>query len=317
MNATRHQTLIAVALTITCVLTAQPTQADDVLTGAFLKKRTDAILGLMSFQLTPDVTTGSLSLNNEPTGNPDVFMITLGGGFTMSQDFPLYLEGTLGYSRYDPIFLASDGQVQRFVPTKWNTLSLTGGVGWDFPISEELKFRPIFNFSYGHVASDSVVAGTILENQTGEEFEFLQNGTLDVYGLGGTLMLDYERYRDKNEIDVELRYTNIKLKSFSDAPAAVQGSSNAQSLSLWTRWRAPTRFTAMNKPVRYVLEAAHTSYFGDMRGALGFKALNSLGVGLELDSSAREKIISRTRLVFRYQFGNNVKGTSVGLAISF
>lgn len=312
MNTSRHQTLIAFALTITCVLTALPTQAD-VLTGAFLKKRTDAILGLMSFQLTPDVTTGSLSLNNEPTGNPDVYMVTLGGGFTMSQDFPLYIEGTLGYSRYDPIFLASDGVVKRFVPTKWNTLSLTGGVGWDFPIAKELKFRPIFNFSYGHIASDSVVASTFI----GEDFEFLRNGTLDVYGLGGTLMLDYERYRDENEIDVELRYTNIKLKSFSDAPAAVEGSSNAQSLSLWTRWRAPTRFTAMKKPVRYVLEAAHTSYFGDMRGALGFDALNSLGVGLELDTSARGKIISRARVVFRYQFGHNVEGTSVGLAISF
>lgn len=194
---------------------------------------------------------------------------------------------------------------------------MTSGIGWDFTVARELKFRPIFNFSFGRVASDSVVAGTILKNQTGDEFEFLQNGTLDVYGLGGTLMLDYERYRDENEIDVELRYTNIILQSFSDAPAAVQGSSDAQSLSLWTRWRAPTRFTAMNKPVRYVLEAAHTSYFGDMRGALGFNALNSLGVCLELDSSAREKIITRTRLVFRYQFGSNVKGTSVGFAISF
>jgi len=45
--------------------------------------------------------------------------------------------------------LPINGQVQRFVPAKWNTLSLTGGVGWDFPISRELKFRPIFNFSLG------------------------------------------------------------------------------------------------------------------------------------------------------------------------
>jgi hypothetical protein len=73
----------------------------------------------------------------------------------------------------------------------------------------------------------------------------------------------------------------------------------------------------MNKPVRYVLEAARTSYFGDMRGALGFDALNSLGVGLELDSSARAKIITRARMVLRYQFGSNVRGTSVGLAVSF
>lgn len=316
LNTIRSQILNAAALAITCVFTPLPTQADELL-GSNLKKRADAILGLMSFQLTPDVTTGSLSLSNEPTGNPDVYMVTLGGGFTMSQDYPLYLEGTLGYSRYDPAFLASDGEVERPVPTKWNTLSLTGGIGWDFPVAKELKFRPIFNFSYGRVASDSTVAGTILENQTGEDFEFLQNGTLDVYGLGGTLMLDYERYRDENEIDVELRYTNITLQSFSDAPAAVQGSSVAQSLSLWTRWRAPTGFTALKKPVRYVLEAARTSYLGDMRGVLGFNYLSSVGVGLELDSSAHKVIVTRTRLVLRYKFGNNVAGTSVGFAISF
>lgn len=287
------------------------------LTGAKLKERTDAILGLMSFMLTPDVTTGSLSVSNEPTGNPDIFMVTLGGGATMSQDFPLYLEGTLGYSRYDPSFISSDGLVERPIPTKWNSVSLTGGVGWDFPVAHELVLRPIFNFSLGRVASDSFVAGTILENQTGEDFEFLMQGTLDVFGLGGTLMLDYERYRDKNEIDIELRYTNIHLQSYSDAPAAVQGTSNAQSLSLWSRWRAPTNFTAMNRPVRYVLEAARTSYIGDMRGALGFDDLNSLGIGLELDSSAHEIIVTRTRLIFRYQFGDNVQGTSVGFAISF
>ena len=54
-----------------------------------------------------------------------------------------------------------------------------------------------------------------------------------------------------------------------------------------------------------------------MRGALGFDALNSVGVGLELDSSAHEIIVTRTRLILRYQFGENVEGTSVGFAISF
>lgn len=320
MNMIRLRTVICVAMLNICLFIPQPVLGDVVFTGENLKnlkKRTDAILGLMSYALTPDVTTGSLSLSNEPTDNPDIFMVTLGGGFTMSKDLPLYLEGTLGYSRYDPSFLASDGEVKRPVPTKWNSLSVTGGVGWDFPVAEDLTFRPIFNFSYGRVASDSSVAGTILENQTGKDFEFLHNGTLDVYGLGGALMLDYERYRDENEIDIELRYTNIKLQSFSDAPATVQGSSNAQSLNLWTRWRAPTGLVLMTKPVRYVLEAAHTTYFGDMRGALGFNALNSIGAGLELDSSAYKIIVTRTRLLFRYQFGRNVQGTSVGIAVSF
>ncbi|MGR5420757.1 hypothetical protein [Vibrio sp. PNB22_4_1] len=295
---------------------SEPAKSDTLL-GANLKKRADAILGLMSFQLSPDVTTGSLSLNNEPTGNPDVLMSTLGGGFTVGKGFPLYLEGTLGYSRYDPIFLASDGQITRPVPTKWNTLSVTGGVGWDFPIIDDLVFRPIVNFSYGRVASDSSVASSYIQRETGDDFEFLKSGNLDVYGLGGALMLDYERYKDEYEIDTELRYTNITLKSFSNAPESMQGSTVAQSLSLWMRWRAPTGFTVLKKPVRYVIEAARTGYIGDMRGALGFDYLNSVGIGLELDSSHYDITVTRTRLILRYQFGDNIEGTSLGFAISF
>jgi len=69
--------------------------------------------------------------------------------------------------------------------------------------------------------------------------------------------------------------------------------------------------------MRYVLEAAHTIYIGDMCGTLGFDSLNSVGVGLELDSSDNDIVVTRTRLVFRYKFGDNVEGTSVVLAISF
>ena len=248
MKAICCKTLSAFALAVTCVFTPLPTQAD-VLVDANLKERANAIVGLMSFMLTPDVTTGSLSLSNNQTGNPDIALDTLGGGFTMSQNIPLYLEGTLGYSRYDPTFLFSNGQAESRVSTKWESFSLTGGIGWDFLIAKELKLRPLFNFSYGRVHSNIAIASNIFKNQTGDDFEFLINGTLDVFGLGGSLILDYERYRDKNEIDVELRYTNITLQSFSDAPAVVQGSSVAQSLSLWTRWRAPTGLMALKKPV--------------------------------------------------------------------
>lgn len=312
-SAIRPHALIAAMLVILGPLPARA----DALIGANLEDRVNAALAVMSFALTPDVTTGSLSLSNAPTDNPDLSMTTLGGGATMSQEVPIYLEGTAGYSRYDPTFIASNGQTDKAVPTKWNGLSLTGGIGWDFPVVQDLKFRPIFNFSLGRVVSDTKIASSALQLYTGEDIDFLEHGSLEVYGLGGSLMLDYERYRPENEIDVELRYSNIQLQSYGNTSPAVQGSSDAQSVSLWSRWRAPTGFTALQRPIRYVLEAARTEYLGDMRGALGFNALNSLGVGLELDSSAHDIIITRTRLVFRYQFGDHVQGTSVGLAVSF
>ena len=278
-----------------------------------LQKRVNGVLAMMGYMLTPDVTTGSLGVSNAATGNPDLGMSTLGGGFTVRRESPLYLEGTLGYARYDPTFVGASGQVERSVAAKWDAYSATGGVGWDFPLSKELVLRPIFNFSYGRV--DSKVSAT--QTGTGEEIAFLHNGQLNAYGLGGSLVLDYERYRPENEIDLELRYSNIYLHSFGGSSAAVRGGADAQSISLWSRWRAPTGATMLERPLRYALEFAYTTFLGDLDGALGFNHLSSIGTGLELDSSARDVYVTRTRLMARYKIGEHVSGWSIGLAVTF
>jgi hypothetical protein len=304
----------AAAVALACALASPPALGQ--LVEGNLQQRVNGVLAMMGYMLTPDVTTGSLGISNAATGNPDLSMSTLGGGFTMSTEsrlYPLYLEGTLGYARYDPTFIGSSGQVERSVAAKWDAYSATGGVGWDFPLGRELVFRPVFNFSYARV--DSHVSAT--QTGTGEELDFLHNGRLNAYGLGGSLVLDYERYRPGNQIDVELRYTNINLHSFGDTSAAVKGSADAQSISLWSRWRAPTGATMLERPLRYVLEFAHTTFLGDLDGVLGFNYLSSIGTGLELDSSAYDVAVTRTRLMARYKFGEHVRGWSIGLAVNF
>ncbi|CAB3808630.1 hypothetical protein LMG28688_06808 [Paraburkholderia caffeinitolerans] len=285
--------------------------------GGNVKQHADAVLAIMSYTTVPDVTTSNLSVNSGATGNPGFGQTQFGGGFTLSKSFPLYLEGTLAYSRYDPVFIATDGAQQRAIPTKWNTFSGTVGIGWDFRIADELVFRPILNGTLGRVSSDLKVGQTIFNHVTDRNLEFLQNGSLDAYGYGGSLMLDYEHYRENYEIDAELRATDIYLRSFGGTSAAVQGSAMAQQVSLWTRWRAPTGWHALDRPIRYVLEGAYSHYFGDSAGVLGFNDLTSLGVGLELDSSKYPIIITRTRAMVRYVFGHNVHGVSFGFAMSF
>ncbi|MNY52823.1 hypothetical protein D3C86_1885310 [compost metagenome] len=76
-------------------------------------------------------------------------------------------------------------------------------------------------------------------------------------------------------------------------------------------------WTLLDRPLRYVLEAARTEYLGEQRGLLGFNSLNSLGLGLELDSSKYKVFVTRTRLVARYMFSHNTSGYSLGLAMSF
>lgn len=73
---------------------------------------------------------------------------------------------------------------------------------------------------------------------------------------------------DDYEVDVELRYSNIQLRSFEEDYSSIQGSSEANILSIWTRWRAPTGITMLNNPLRYVLEGSNTTFFGAQRNVL-------------------------------------------------
>ena len=189
-----------------------------------LQKRVNGVLALMGYTLFPDVTTSSLSITNSSSGNPSFKMAQLGGGFTVSKSFPLYLEGNAAFSRYDPMFIATNGTEQREIPAQWTTVTGTVGVGWDFPLARELVLRPIANFTLGHMETDVSAAARIIEFQTGKEINFLENGQLNAVGLGGSLMLDYEHYRENYEIDVEVRYTNIYLQSIPGTSEGVKGS---------------------------------------------------------------------------------------------
>ena len=92
--------------------------ADAGIIGGNIKKRTSGVLTLMGYTLTPDVTTGSIAISDGETGNPEIMMISLGGGATISKGFPLYLEGTASFSRYDPTFAATGGLDDRRLPAK-------------------------------------------------------------------------------------------------------------------------------------------------------------------------------------------------------
>jgi len=176
---------------------------------------------------------------------------------------------------------------------------------------------PRFNFGLGQIASDLSVGSRYLSWRTGKDLDFLDGGKMNAYGLGGSIMLDYEDVSPEREIDIEWRYTNIQLKTFSGTAESVKGTASAEASSLYGRYRAPTGLNLLDRPLRYVLEAAHTTYLGSQRGMLGFNYMTSLGGGFELDSSAYDVLVTRTRLVARYAFGENVRGFALGLAMSF
>jgi hypothetical protein len=313
----RHLAVVAIVLTVAGGAAAQVQPRAFEIIGGNVQERANAVLTLMAYSVVPDLTSSFLSIDNSTSGNPELTMTQIGGGFTISESFPIWVEGLVGFNRYDPKFVATNGEESREVPVKWNTFAGTGGIGFDFhmPFYRELIFRPIFNFSLGHVESDSALAGRLIELRSEHELNFLEDGRLNAYGLGGSAMLAWYHYRDTYEIEVELRYTNILLQSF-DSSEAVSGSVDAETVSLWSRWRQPIGLIALQRPVRYVLEFANTTYIGDQAGVLGFNYLSTVGGGFEFDTSAVHLVISRVRFIGRYAFGEGVTGAAFSISVS-
>jgi hypothetical protein len=177
--------------------------------------------------------------------------------------------------------------------------------------------RPIFNFTLGRVVSDLKVAKWWVESKTNEDLNFLDGGKLEAYGLGGSLMLDYEKFAPDHDDDLEIRYTNVELTSQGSSSAGVEGHAKAESVSIWARTRFPTGWGyAMGRPIRYVYEVATTRFLG-AQAEVGLTQMNSVGIGLEVDSSAKDIWATRWRIVARYKFGPGMSGHAIGLAISF
>src|SRR5262245_50309497 len=108
----RHARTTALALAIAGALSAAPAwgQPDFSVIGGNVQKRANAVLTLMAFSVAPDVTAGSLTINSAKTDNPSITLFQTGSGFTLASSFPLYLEGFVGFNRYDPTFVATNGE---------------------------------------------------------------------------------------------------------------------------------------------------------------------------------------------------------------
>lgn len=295
--------------------------------GSGLRRNADGVLGMLGYSVMPGAAASSLQISHAETSNPGLIMGQFGSGFTVSDSFPLYLEGYLGYSRYSPGFVFQDnvGRITARLPVDWNSVAATGGIGWDFKLSDHWVLRPIIDVTAGYVASDLTLAGAAISkhfNRDSLALRFLRNGTLNAAGAGASLVLAYYIKREAYEFDLELRSTNNYLTSYGGTSRAVRGEANAISAAIWARLRWPTGFTMLRRPVRYVLETQHSLSFGDQAKSLGFDRLSRVGGGLETDTGALNlgafgMYAQRIRVTGSYIFGPNVSGWSSGIGISF
>jgi hypothetical protein len=291
-----------------------------------LRLRPGGVLGIMGYNMSPDGAANALEIDRGSAVSADgssVFQLSqFGAGFTLSESFPLWLEGYMGTARYDPRAVFT-GLGARRVPLRWNNVTATVGVGYDIRLAEYLWLRPIFNLAAGYAASDASLFGGFLEWRFGADVPELTDKHVNAWGIGGSLMLAYYDHQPARDIDVELRYTQLRLATFGDTMREARGTSDAITLGLWARYRWPMGIEAFGRPVRWAVDGNFSTYLGDQRDIMGFAWAAKVGGGVELDIGRHEigglgLYLSRVRLMARYFFADGgVTGTSVGLGFSF
>jgi hypothetical protein len=311
--------LLATALAAAPVARAQNGLED--LAGFSIERHAKGALAVLGISAVPSETASTLQLNTgtRPDGGSDFQAGQLGAGITLSESVPLYLEGYIGIDRYVPRFTLTDGEQTARLPLKWTGFAATGGVGWDFRLSDNLVLRPMANVMLGQIVSDTAFIAQFIANHIGEEdAHFLRDGGLTAGGLGGSLVLAYDRsWANDLQAEYTLRYTYLRLRPIA-GDRDVVAHADAETLALWSRLRMPTGVDVFGGPLRTVAEFSASWLPGDQGEILNTDWLAQAGYGIEFDvAQTGLPLVTKGRLVFRYTLGEHLTGYGLGMAVSF
>lgn len=311
-----------IILIILAFMLSSPVAAQDLLESAFEKLQREnaagslAVMGLAGI---PDDSASAISLQSDTRNRDyDFKSAQLGGGFRLSEGVPIYLEGYIGYARYDPVLTFSGTDQTTALPLKWTSVVATGGVGYQFDLGERWKMTPMAHISVGRTQSDASVATQVIANRLGIEGDFVESGGLWAGGAGGSLTLDYHLpLENDREFEASLRHTHIEYWPIGDDKDLLVQSTAANTV-LWTRYRFPTGKRMFGRPVRWVGDLSLSYLIGDQSIVLGTDWLARVGGGIEVDlSDTWVPWVTTTRLMVRYYGSDTVNGFTVGLAASF
>ncbi len=293
-------------------------QSIDDGSGFDVRENIKGALAILGISAAPNESASVLLLDKNVKNGDDYDLRggQIGGGFRVSSDVPVFLEGYVGFTNYDPVFLLSEGGTNTDIPSYWTSIAATGGVGWQFDISEGWKIRPMVNFSIGRVQSDSSIAAHLVNVILDDDLDFLSDGGITALGYGGSLVAEYNRrWASNHELDLRFRHTHIILEPMD---TDLVGQAEAISTVAWSRVRVPTGVRVFSQPTRWVGEVSASYLPGDQGIVLDSEWLAQLGAGIELDLSRNDSAwIEEFRVMARVAKGDNIEGYSVGVAIKF
>jgi len=270
-----------------------------------------AALGLAT---APPAYNALLFLERVRPGDLDFASGQLGAWGTPLENSDLYVEGFLASQFYTPSFDIA-GDSARIEDVKWRSVSATGGIGWDFPLTERLSIRPVVNAAIGRITSNSDVS---VADMPGGTADFIAGDAVEAFGYGGSLALDYAFQTDERQIEFRMRHARLRHVAIgvTDDP---RSSTDTIATSAIARHRMPIPdWRVAGGRVRWVVEATYARYDGDTGKVLGLPWIARLGTGVEFETGQLGRYAPpRVRTMVRYVFGEDFEGIGFGAGLVF
>lgn len=275
-----------------------------------------AALAVLGIAATPNDTLPSVSVLSA-TGDTSSFRSTQLRGGTNAFDNDLYIEGLVAYQRYNPTLIFPEIAPGTEVDVTWASVAGTVGIGWDFRLAGDWKIRPSGHLSLGHVTADAFLVDLPIPLGTVRADEVV-DGSLDAYGLGGSLSIFRDATFGPWQAEYKFRRTYLQFHPINE-PQAGNATASSNQTTLFSRHRYPLQDTRVfNLASKLVLDAGLVLYHGDGATVLRTDWAATVGVGLELETETLGlPVVQAGRVMVNAVVAEEFDGLSVGFGLRF
>ncbi|WP_171124818.1 MULTISPECIES: autotransporter domain-containing protein [unclassified Ruegeria] len=275
-----------------------------------------AALSVLSIAATPNETMSSFSFLRAAGDTKSLRSTQLRGGYH-PLDNGLYLEGLVAYQKYNPVLFFPEIAPGVDVDVTWASVAATFGVGWEFPLKNDWRIRPLGHVSIGHVTADaSIIDFPLLPVNSGSADSV--DGNLNALGLGSSVAVFKEAQIGLWQAEYRLRQTFLEFHPI-DEPQAGGAKASSNQTTLFSRHRYPLKDVRFfNLATLLVLDAGLVYYHGDAAKVLDTDWLATAGVGIEIDTSrAGIPSVQAGRIMLNGVIAEDFDGFSIGLGLRF
>ncbi|WP_171236468.1 autotransporter domain-containing protein [Ruegeria sp. HKCCA6837] len=275
-----------------------------------------AALSVLSIAATPNETLSSFSFLDASGGTKSLRSTQLRGGYKPFEN-GLYLEGLVAYQKYNPVIFFPGIATGTELDVTWSSVAATVGVGWEFPLINEWKIRPVGHLSLGQVTADAIFADFPLLGPRSNSNELI-DGNLNAFGIGASLGIFREAQFGPWQVEYRFRQTFLEFNPINE-PQAGNASASSNQTTLFSRHRYPLdNVRLFELPTQLVLDAGVVLYHGDSATVLDTDWLATAGFGLEIDTRLTGLPAVRAgRLMLNGIVAEEFSGFSIGFGLRF